>query len=1050
MTTCIALAPGRSSAGESAAADVRVRGGVVAFESAARESEREEELHSHSLLCATKTDVEGRARAVRPARDTPRARVRMTVRRGAGGGARRRPGRVRAIATLLVLVLLARVVPAIGAEAESAREGATARRASRRMNDADARVDVGAAAPRSKAATRAKVRVSRPRAPLEPPPRVFASDLASDHRTSVARFPSLSPLSNTPSFAIPSSQGASSKETRASARSFLRDGGHDTPLVIPMEVNVVLVGMRADGGLAYALDEAKLRSFLHASFASFRPSSMATGKELEVEVELKYNVQHASASHVRAIEGAVRAGMRRVSDESPPREWTERGGGGGAGGGAWRAYEVEAAGDVEDAIARVYDDLFGDPKLSRRVEPVALFVVSLDKPRLDPGGGAASASASRKPPESLTPDELRDSEGGYVYRYRYMGSEGATAAWLGRGRYAVLDLSAGPCSLARIGGGDGERFDGDSTEDAEGVAVGWALPRLAPTFLPYARYAASTRGAHDVEDLKKRRDAAMFGRLSALVVSATRHLLAPDVKVETLDHAERVFVPVVALRDHARFAPLHASAGARALDLETLKAEASKLLQPRQSLSVVTGTHNLHEHEHLAAAVLRARRTRSVADRRNAGVGPGHGHTYHASARSRIDASALLREFRASADLLTSGLIGAGTDPSPDENDFLTEAALATYAGTWNTTARRGTRILPLYLLSLSGLPPGVLLDGESLVAADEDLVIVLQSVGESTSDASPGADAKGAWRRDADAELEAAAAELAAEAADQADRLPRDDPRRASFAAAASAAAARVAEAGAGHREHVPLRFTSQGRPVLARPGEPTRHAVAGLAVALSGLASPSERFSRTRFARVENWLWAVGHHPFGPFTNCATLSDALVDVARRNAIISRLDASMRAVRSALEDVEAFAEEYLSEPFGDLGTAPAADSAASASSAASPPARREPRARANTWLDALYRDPDRANVPPLPQSVVAAVEARMETFEDDFAAVGATLYSLDLERAHEMSTSLLVDARAFAAYVAEETSKARDDLSCCGVEYARTDARAAAAGEGG
>jgi hypothetical protein len=42
VTTCIALAPGRSSAGESAAADVRVRGGVVAFESAARESEREE------------------------------------------------------------------------------------------------------------------------------------------------------------------------------------------------------------------------------------------------------------------------------------------------------------------------------------------------------------------------------------------------------------------------------------------------------------------------------------------------------------------------------------------------------------------------------------------------------------------------------------------------------------------------------------------------------------------------------------------------------------------------------------------------------------------------------------------------------------------------------------------------------------------------------------------------------------------------------------------------------------------------------------------------
>jgi hypothetical protein len=36
---------------------------------------------------------------------------------------------------------------------------------------------------------------------------------------------------------------------------------------------------------------------------------------------------------------------------------------------------------------------------------------------------------------------------------------------------------------------------------------------------------------------------------------------------------------------------------------------------------------------------------------------------------------------------------------------------------------RLGTRVVPVYVLSLAGLPPGVLLDGESLVAAAADLV---------------------------------------------------------------------------------------------------------------------------------------------------------------------------------------------------------------------------------------------------------------------------------------------------------------------------------------
>lgn len=81
-------------------------------------------------------------------------------------------------------------------------------------------------------------------------------------------------------------------------------------------------------------------------------------------------------------------------------------------------------------------------------------MVNPDKLRMDPSrpeATGASRSVGGKAPEQMSAKELESEEGGYVYRYRYMGSEGHTAAWLGTGRYAVLDLAAGPCTLVGPG-----------------------------------------------------------------------------------------------------------------------------------------------------------------------------------------------------------------------------------------------------------------------------------------------------------------------------------------------------------------------------------------------------------------------------------------------------------------------------------------------------------------------------------------------------------------------------------------------------------------------
>jgi len=236
------------------------------------------------------------------------------------------------------------------------------------------------------------------------------------------------------------------------------------------------------------------------------------------------------------VETALRANMVRVDDEPPPHEWSAAGPGAGNNinwglDGNWKAYEVEASGDVEKAVDWIYDDIFAslNPKM-KKLEPIAILLLSPDKLRMDPsrpGSDSAADAAVGKAPEDMTAKDLEVEEGGYVYRYRYMGSEGRTAAWLGAGRYAVLDLAAGPCTLARVGRGGGAE---------EGVTTGASLPRLAPLLLPYARFLASgSHGPNEVKDLAARRDALLRGHLSTLVLSSVRHLLAPDVKVETLD-----------------------------------------------------------------------------------------------------------------------------------------------------------------------------------------------------------------------------------------------------------------------------------------------------------------------------------------------------------------------------------------------------------------------------------------------------------------------------------------------------------------------------------
>ena len=141
-------------------------------------------------------------------------------------------------------------------------------------------------------------------------------------------------------------------EVQKSAHALLHDR-HDAPLVLPLEVNIVLVGFDGDGGYRYRADANALETFLRDSFGHFRPSSMTTGRPLEVSIELHYNVIYAGSDHLRTIESAISHTAEAVDDEPAPHPWSDL-----SANERWRAYEIEAAGPVENAVDYVYRKIF--------------------------------------------------------------------------------------------------------------------------------------------------------------------------------------------------------------------------------------------------------------------------------------------------------------------------------------------------------------------------------------------------------------------------------------------------------------------------------------------------------------------------------------------------------------------------------------------------------------------------------------------------------------------------------------------------------------------
>ncbi|KAK6913674.1 hypothetical protein RJ641_020995 [Dillenia turbinata] len=612
----------------------------------------------------------------------------------------------------------------------------------------------------------------------------------------------------------------------------------EVPFGVPLEVNIVLVGFNGDGGYRYSVDVRKLEEFLRIGFPTHRPSCLETGELLDIEHHIVYNTYPAGQPELIALEKALKEAMVPAG--------TARETGWGR---ELPLFEVEAMA-VESVFQKLYSFMFdthGDYSAQEMDGPLpsAIFIVNFDKVRMDPRNKEIDLdNLMYGKTMPLNEEEMKKQEGDYIYRYRYNGG-GASQVWLSSGRFVVIDLSAGPCTYGKI-------------ETEEGSVSTRSLPRLRNVVLPSGLGGGGDHHTHDT----------FVGHLAALVSTTVEHVIAPDVRFETVDMTTRLLIPIIVLQNHNRYNIMEKGHN-YSIDIKAIEEEVKKMVHYEEEVVIVGGSHALHRHEKLAIAVSKAMRGHSLQETKKDG-------RFHVHTKMYLDGAILREEMERSADVLAAGLLEMA-DPSLSSKFFLRQSwtdaegssdSILKHKPLWasynpkihkdkkkkgakkkqgDLSRTYGTRVIPVFVLSLADVDKHLMMEDESLVWTSNDVVIVLEH-----------------------------------------------------------------------QSEKIPLSYVSETERRHAIPSLAQRHILAGLASTVGGLSAPYEKASHVHERPVVNWLWASGCHPFGPFSNTSRISQMLQDVALRSTVYARVDSALRRIREMSEAVQSFAAEYLKTPLGE------------------------------------------------------------------------------------------------------------------------------------
>lgn len=278
--------------------------------------------------------------------------------------------------------------------------------------------------------------------------------------------------------------------------------------------------------------------------------------------------------------------------------------------------------------------------------------------------------------------------------------------------YLVIDVAAGPTAYGPVVGRSGAVSD-ETMPSLRGV-----YSRILRDLEAYRDQGhALSEEQREAVAARHAQHALFEGALASAVAAASRAMFAPDLATEHLEHARNVLVPVVLLTDYELteddYSKRLTHDNFMGINLTTVERGVGRLIDAGQEAVVVSAQHPLSRHRGVAAALFKARRTRVEPAAVSAAGGSHAG--YHTWSATHVDAAALMEELALSADKLTHGLVGAAHALSKHGSHALEQLR------------HDGTRVVPVFVLSLMQAPEDLKFANREVVAASHDAVVVLQ-----------------------------------------------------------------------------------------------------------------------------------------------------------------------------------------------------------------------------------------------------------------------------------------------------------------------------------
>ena len=370
-----------------------------------------------------------------------------------------------------------------------------------------------------------------------------------------------------------------------------------------VRVNVVLIGLDGDGAFSYRMRKEDFKKLLDKSLPLKKIYVANQERELNVDYVMEYNVLHLQ--HVEEVERRIAASLvKRDSPSlfaSPPSSHSS-----GKAKTEKRKYVVHCGEEegVEKLTPRKKATKGGIDSFFEEMEKT--LHTKKEKGREEEGG--EEGELLQYTVFLLNPSKQRifhlkfktklrreeEAEEAFSYAYSYEGGV-ENSVWVGKGRYVVVDLSAGVSLF------------GPTSKKEANVAFN-SLPSL---HLSLSRLSLLPLLSSHFQRTGKLVE--WESGVSQVVVSTVKHLFLPDLHHPSLD-ANVVQVPILIFTNHKAFHPsqFKSSLSQFDLDVDLISRQIKLLTFPSQIIQLHFSVHDIHDHKKVAMAFSNSVRTTAV------------------------------------------------------------------------------------------------------------------------------------------------------------------------------------------------------------------------------------------------------------------------------------------------------------------------------------------------------------------------------------------------------------------------------------------------------